>query len=108
MLLENFSDIPSNGMAGDDFSNFNHLNAFQEIFTDTIFVVKAVGNVTKLDVTFCLESLVREYKTKPYDYISFLLGYEGKGSLASYLRKKCVHQIVLFEISSMFHCDNLS
>jgi len=92
MLLEHFSDIPNNGLPGDDFSNFNHLNAFQDSFTDKIFVVQAVGNVTKLDVTFSLESIVREYKTKPHDYISFLLGHEGKGSLASYLRKKCVHQ----------------
>lgn len=88
LVVQHFSDIPNNGMPGDDFSDWNHLNAFQEKFTDKIFVVKAVGNVTKLDITFCLESLVREYKTKAHDYIAFLLGHEGKGSLSSYLRKK--------------------
>lgn len=90
MLLEHFSDIPNNGLPGDDFSDCNHLNAFEDKFTNKIFVVKAVGNVTKLDVTFCLESLVREYKTKAHDYIAFLLGHEGKGSLSSYLRRKYV------------------
>ncbi|KAJ6636738.1 Nardilysin [Pseudolycoriella hygida] len=88
MVIEHFSDIPNNGMPGDDFSEWNHLNAFQDQFTQKIFVVKSVGNVTKLDVTFCLESLVREYKTKAHDYVAFLLAHEGKGSLASYLRKK--------------------
>lgn len=87
-MEEHFSDIPSNQLSGYDFSEWNHSNAFPDSFTEKIFVVKAVGNVTKLDITFCLESLVREYKTKANEYISFLLGHEGKGSLASYLRKK--------------------
>ncbi|KAG4065756.1 hypothetical protein HA402_012434 [Bradysia odoriphaga] len=88
LVVEHFSDIPNNEMPGDDLSEWNHLNAFQDKFTEKIFVVKAVGNVTKVDITFCLESLVWEYKTKAHDYIAFLLGHEGKGSLASYLRRK--------------------
>lgn len=90
MVAEHFADITNNEMPGDDFSEWNHLNAFQDKFVEKIFVVKAVGNVTKVDITFCLKSLVREYKTKAHEYISFLLGHEGKGSLSSYLRKKCV------------------
>lgn len=88
LLVNHFSDIQSNELPGDDFSQWNHLNAFQEKFTKKMFVVKAVGNVNKLDVTFCLESLVHEYRTKAHDLISFLLGHEGRGSLASYLRKR--------------------
>lgn len=90
LVVEHFSDIPNNEVPEDDLSEWNHLNAFQEKFTEKIVVVKAVGNVTKVDVTFCLESLVREYRVKAHDYISFLLGHEGKGSLSSYLRRKCV------------------
>ena len=88
MLIAHFSDIPNNELPGYDFNHWNHLNAYQDTFTNKIFVVKPVGNITKLDVTFCLQSLVREYKTKPYDFVGFLLGHEGKGSLTSYLRKK--------------------
>lgn len=32
--------------------------------------------------------IFQTYKTKPYHYLSFLLGYEGEGSVLSYLRKK--------------------
>lgn len=28
------------------------------------------------------------YKSKPHQYVSWIIGYEGKGSLISYLRKK--------------------
>lgn len=108
MLLEHFSDVPNNEIPKDDFSNLNHLNAFQDIFTNKVFVVKAVGNITKLDITFCLESLVREYKTKPQEYVAFLLGHEGKGSLTSYLRRKCVLQILLLHLSSISYCNHLS
>lgn len=30
------------------------------------------------------------YRTKPHQYVSWLLGHEGKGSLLSYLREKQV------------------
>jgi len=35
-----------------------------------------------------MPSLLNFYKSKPYDYVSWILGHEGKGSLISYLRKK--------------------
>lgn len=90
MLLKHFSDIPSNKLPGYDFSSFTHLNAFQDCFANKVYVVKPVSNMTKLDITFCMESFAREYKTKPHHFVAYLLGYEGKGSLTSYLRKKCV------------------
>lgn len=93
MLVKYFSDIPNNKLPGDDFSKWNHLNAFQDIFTDKIYVVKPVANVTKLDITFCLESFAREYKTKPHYFTAYLLGYEGTGSLTSYLREKFVFSV---------------
>lgn len=93
MLLKYFSDLPNNKLPGYDFSNFSHLDAFQEKFANKVYVVKPVANMTKLDITFCLESFAREYKTKPHHFIAYLLGYEGSGSLTSYLRKKFVISI---------------
>lgn len=47
--------------------------------------------MSKLELTFCMEPLVQEYKTKRHHFVAYLLGYEGHGSLISYLRKKLVH-----------------
>lgn len=58
MVLRHWSDIPNNGLAGDDFTHFNATNAFQDVFNDHVFVVKPVANQTKLEVTFCMESLL--------------------------------------------------
>lgn len=46
--------------------------------------------MSKLELTFCMEPLAREYRTKRHHFVAYLLGYEGKGSLISYLRKKFV------------------
>lgn len=35
-----------------------------------------------------MPSLLDLYKSKPHQYISWIIGHEGKGSLISYLRKK--------------------
>lgn len=77
-------------MAGIDFSEWNHLNTFQDKFSEQVFVLKDVGNDMRLDITFCLESVVEDYKRKAHFYIGFLLEHKGKGSLSSYLRRKCV------------------
>ena len=35
-----------------------------------------------------MPSLLHKYKSKPHQYVSWIIGHEGKGSLISYLRKK--------------------
>ena len=35
-----------------------------------------------------MPSLLHQYKCKPLNYLSSIIGHEGKGSLVSYLRKK--------------------
>ena len=39
-------------------------------------------------MVFPFRGIIQDYQVKPLDYISFLIGYEGKGSLKSYLSKK--------------------
>lgn len=77
-------------MPGSDFSVWNHSNSFQDEFSKQIFVMKDVGNDMRLDITFCLEPVVEQYKTKAHRYVAFLLGHECKGGLPSYLRGKYV------------------
>ncbi|XP_063708723.1 nardilysin-like [Culicoides brevitarsis] len=82
-----FAAIPSNNAPGLDFSEFRDKNAFKPDFTEKVFYVKAKSDMNKLDITWCLPSISHKYKTKPDEYVSFLIGHEGKGSLCSYLRR---------------------
>lgn len=82
-----FSKIASNLLSGKDFTQFSHENAFESHFTQKFFYVKAKSDMNKLDVTWCLPSIMGKYKTKPEEYVSFLIGHEGKGSLCSFLRR---------------------
>lgn len=89
MVVRHWSWAAQDAQApGDDLSAFNERNAFQDVFHEKVLVVKPVANLTKVDVTFCLPSLLEEYEAKPHHFVSHILGYEGAGSLCAYLRKK--------------------
>ncbi|CAD7086908.1 unnamed protein product [Hermetia illucens] len=88
LVIKNFSDIPNNGLPGDDYSAFTHKNAFKDEFYQKVYFVKPVTNICKLEITWCLPPLVEKYRSKPHEYIAYLFGYEGQGSLCAYLRNK--------------------
>lgn len=50
--------------------------------------IKPLKELRRLSVSFCLPNVDNRYKTKPLTYLSHLLGYEGKGSLLSYLKRQ--------------------
>lgn len=88
MAVEYFGPIPNNNLPGDDFSAFNHTNAFLPSFVSKVVYMKPVANQLRLDLTWPIPTLLGEYRCKPQHYVSHLFGYEGKGSLCSYLREK--------------------
>lgn len=45
-------------MPGDDFSAYTHHNAFQSKFHEKVYFVKPIGNVSKIDITWCLEPMI--------------------------------------------------
>ena len=51
-------------------------------------MVPAVRQGHSLTLTFQLPSLFDAYRAKPDDYVSHLIGHEGKGSLLSALKGK--------------------
>ncbi|XP_058053291.1 nardilysin-like isoform X2 [Anopheles bellator] len=88
LTVSYFSSIPCNGLPADDLSRaFNERNAFRDEFYSKLFVVKPISDVCQLDITWCLRPSVKDYHVKPVDYISYIMGFEGKNSLTSYLRK---------------------
>ncbi len=50
--------------------------------------IKPLKEIRRLSVSFNLPNVDDKYKTKPLTYLSHLIGYEGKGSLLSYLKRQ--------------------
>lgn len=59
LVVRHWSDMPNNEMPGDDFGEFNHLNAFDEEFSTKVLLMKPVANITKLELTFCLPTMLK-------------------------------------------------
>uniref|UniRef100_A0A8C2MX74 Nardilysin convertase n=1 Tax=Cricetulus griseus TaxID=10029 RepID=A0A8C2MX74_CRIGR len=51
--------------------------------------VVPIRKIHALTITWALPPQQQHYRVKPLHYISWLVGHEGKGSILSYLRKKC-------------------
>lgn len=58
MAIRHFSNILNNGLSGDDFSQYTHHNAFQSKFYEKVYFVKPIGNISKIDITWCLEPMI--------------------------------------------------
>ncbi|XP_058827412.1 nardilysin-like isoform X2 [Topomyia yanbarensis] len=114
LTVKYFASIPNNHLPGDDFSMYNERNAFKSDFYNKVLFVKPKSNICRLDVTWSLPPSVKDYKVKPVDYLSYLLGYEGKYSLTSYLRNRTLASDVQtgasygFEKNSLFTLFSVS
>ncbi|KAK9890849.1 hypothetical protein WA026_012195 [Henosepilachna vigintioctopunctata] len=86
-ILECFSNVPNNALPSDDFKKYEN-NVFNTPQFSRIYYIKPQKDICQLDLTWCLPSLLNKYKTKPHQYISWLIGDEGKGSLLSHLKNK--------------------
>lgn len=53
-----------------------------------LYKVQPVKKVNNVSITWALPSLLHEYKTKPLEYISYVIGHEGVGSILAYLRDR--------------------
>ncbi|XP_063217642.1 nardilysin-like [Bacillus rossius redtenbacheri] len=87
-VVKYFSAIPNNKLPPDDFKPFSDGISFDTPEFTKLYKVESVKDINKLYITWALPSFVHMYRSKPHQVISSALGYEGKGSLISYLRKK--------------------
>lgn len=88
LVVKHFTDIPSNNLSGKDFSVYDYRKAFSAEFHNEVFFVKPIENVCKLELTWVFPAMTKLYKCKPDHFLSYLIGYEGEGSLCAFLRKK--------------------
>ncbi|XP_022431374.1 nardilysin isoform X2 [Delphinapterus leucas] len=86
-VTEIFSQIPNNGLPK---PNFGHLtDPFDTPAFNKLYRVVPIRKIHALTITWALPPQQQHYRVKPLHYISWLVGHEGKGSILSYLRKKC-------------------
>ncbi|XP_072762300.1 nardilysin [Anoplolepis gracilipes] len=83
-----FADVPSNWLPPDNFTEFKDGISFDTPAFRRMYNIKPVKDVSQVEVTWAMPSLLDFYKSKPHQYVSWIIGHEGKGSLISYLRKK--------------------
>ncbi|EFN65226.1 Nardilysin [Camponotus floridanus] len=83
-----FADVPSNGLPPEDFAEFKDGISFDTPAFRRMYKVKSVEDINQVKITWAMPSLLDFYKSKPHEYVSWLVGHEGKGSIISYLRKK--------------------
>ncbi|KAH8302076.1 hypothetical protein KR044_002520, partial [Drosophila immigrans] len=71
-----------------DVSKYSYNEAFQRRFFDEVLLVQPMEDVCKLELTWVLPPMRNFYRSKPDTFIAYLIGYEGVGSLCSYLRRR--------------------
>lgn len=85
-VLECFNDVPNNELPPDKF--ILTVPPFKEKEFCRLLLVEPVKNINHLDLTWVMPSTLEMYRSKPLNYLSWVVGHEGKGSILSYLRKK--------------------
>ncbi|XP_067893239.1 nardilysin-like isoform X1 [Heterodontus francisci] len=112
-VKEIFSQIPNNGLPKPDFSDVR--DPFDTSAFNKLYRVVPVKKVHSLNITWALPPQKQYYRIKPLHYISWLIGHEGKGSILSLLRTKCLALALFggngetgFEQNSTYSVFNIS
>ncbi|EGI63110.1 Nardilysin [Acromyrmex echinatior] len=84
-----FANIPSNWLPPDDFTKFKDNIPFNTpAFQKKVYKIRSVKDINQLHITWAMPSLLHLYKSKPNNYILWIIKHKGEGSLIDYLRKK--------------------
>lgn len=85
LINELFNKIPTDNLPAPKFTVNQEpfcLKKFHKIYK-----VVSIGSINKITFSWFLPSVLKLYKIKPLEYIAWIVGHEGKGSLINYLRK---------------------
>ncbi|XP_046397980.1 nardilysin [Ischnura elegans] len=89
MVCKSFSSVPCNNLPSDVLpSTGEWVSPFPCEKFHKLYKLKPVKDICQVDLLWILPPKRNFYKTKPHEYLSSLVGHEGKGSLLSYLRKR--------------------
>ncbi|XP_066480486.1 nardilysin-like [Tiliqua scincoides] len=85
-VTEIFSEIPNNNLPR---PTFDHLSKpFDTPEFHKLYKVIPVNEINSLSISWALPPQDKHYRVKPLQYLSWLIGHEGKGSVLSFLRRK--------------------
>ncbi len=86
LAVENFSKVPNNSL---DKETFAHLERpFDTPDFHKLYKVAPLENTHSLELIWSLPPVLDKYRAKPLEYLAWIIGHEGKGSLILYLRKQ--------------------
>lgn len=86
MVTDSFAAIPNNGL---DKETFSHMpDPFKTQRFCKLYKMVPMQDIYQLTMTWDLQPLMDKYRVKPLNYLSWIIGHEGKGSLIAYLRQK--------------------
>ena len=86
LVLESFAKVPNNGL---DKESFGHLtDPFPLEDFHRLIKVAPMKNIYQLNLFWSLPPMLEKFRTKPLEYLSWIIGHEGEGSLILYLRQK--------------------
>jgi insulysin len=91
MATKYFSDIRLDTQQDDPIIQYGHINTFEKAFYrenlgKAIWYQKLSSSIS-LDFIFVIEEIISKYKTKPYEYITYILNYSAERSFVSYLKQ---------------------
>ncbi|XP_059475438.1 nardilysin-like isoform X2 [Neocloeon triangulifer] len=91
-VLESFGAVPSanldKNITKEVGANLDLEAPFDTPEFKKLYYVAPVKDVQEVQLTWSLPSMMKKYESKPDRYLSWILGYEGHGSLIEYLRKR--------------------
>ncbi|KAM8710478.1 hypothetical protein ACLKA7_017146 [Drosophila subpalustris] len=88
LLVRHCASIPQSEEPPLNVEKLHYRHAFKEKFFKELLLVQPVEDVCKLELTWVLPPMRKYYRSKPDSFIAHLLGYEGVGSLCSFLRRR--------------------
>ncbi|XP_037087796.1 nardilysin-like [Pollicipes pollicipes] len=85
-VVEIFSEVPATAEPRPSFAS--HGQPWDPARFHRLYKLLPVKDRHQLTITWQLPSMMKHYRTRPLNYISWLMGHEGRGSILSYLKHR--------------------
>ena len=86
LVTQSFTKVPNNGLPCETFTHLKE--PFDTPEYHKIYKVSPMQNTYQVELMWSLPPLLDKYRSKPLEYLSWIIGHEGQGSLILYLRQK--------------------
>ncbi|CAB4016802.1 RNA-directed DNA polymerase from transposon X-element, partial [Paramuricea clavata] len=87
-ITDIFTLIPRRNSQDSAFYDINSVRGFTPDKFHKLYKVVPVNDIHEVEITWVLPPLQKYYRTKPLNYISWLLGHESRGSVLAWLKEK--------------------